>query len=62
MSGWTVAKCKECNCVFDWTLDNFPFVDSEIIGTCDKCLNKETHECVNETQDFAKVGIKTFEE
>lgn len=64
ISGSIVAKCKECKCVFNWTIDSFPFVDSEIIGTCDKCINKESHDCYDElweeSRTFKKVGRKEF--
>ena len=50
ISGQVIAKCKKCNCVFIWHLDSMPFLDSEIIGTCDKCINNEKHECVDETK------------
>ena len=43
-----LARCKECNCVFIWTIDNAPFIDSEIVGTCSSCLNHEKHVCVDE--------------
>lgn len=48
ISGCLEAKCKVCGCVFSWHLDSFPFVDAEIIGTCDKCFNKEDHDVYNE--------------
>jgi|GEM_PF-3740789 hypothetical protein len=44
----TLARCKKCDCVFLWYLKGTPFVDAEIIGTCDKCLNEEEHVCIDE--------------
>jgi len=65
ISGQVVARCKVCNCRFVWSLDNLPFIDSEIIGTCSKCLNKESHDCydefmVDENGGFMKVGSIKF--
>ena len=51
ISGETIAKCLKCNCIFRWHLTNFPFIDAEIIGTCDECRNNKIHKCVNETID-----------
>jgi len=48
ISGVIYAKCKKCKCVYQWHMNNMPFVDSEIIGTCSKCINNEKHECYNE--------------
>ena len=67
ISGSVEAKCKECKCRFSWHLDNFPFIDAEIIGTCDKCFEKIDHDCVDElTLDendmFSIVGRKEFKE
>jgi len=64
ISGSLVAKCKKCKCQFQWYMDNMPFVDSEVIGTCDKCINEEDHDCYDELWEenggFKKVGRKTF--
>lgn len=65
ISGSVVAKCKECNCVISWHIDSMPFVDSEITGTCSKCINKESHNCydefdLTENNIFKKVGRKEF--
>jgi len=39
ISGWLKAKCKVCGKEDDWYIDEaWPFVDSIIIGTCDKCI------------------------
>ncbi len=46
----TKAKCKKCKCIFIWPLDDVPFVDTEAIGTCDRCINNENHKCVNEAE------------
>jgi len=67
ISGWLEAKCKECKCRFSWYIDsNWPFVDSEIIGTCDKCLNKLSHDCIDEltinNNVPINVGRKEFQE
>lgn len=51
ISGTLEAKCKKCKCVFVWHMDTFPFVDAEIVGTCDKCFRKEKHKCYNEFED-----------
>jgi hypothetical protein len=42
------ASCKKCGCVFEWHLNNAPFVDSEIVGTCSKCVEKIAHKCIDE--------------
>lgn len=65
ISGSLVARCKECNCRFTWSMDNFPFVDAEIVGTCDKCFKKESHDCYDELEEnenggFLFVGRKKF--
>jgi len=67
LSGSFVAKCKECNCEFIWTIDSAPFVDTELVGTCSKCINKESHDCyseilLDENEQFTKVGYKDFGE
>lgn len=66
IGGSLEAKCKECKCCFIWNMDDFPFVNSMIIGTCDKCLNKINHNCYDEFQltkdrNFVLVGKKIFE-
>lgn len=66
ISGFMEARCRECNCVFNWYCDsNWLFVDSELVGTCDKCMNKESHDCIHENiikadESFAVVGRKEF--
>lgn len=65
ISGTVKAKCKKCKCVYEWTLNTWPFLDSEIIGTCKKCFHKVEHDCINEFEEdenfnFAVVGHKTF--
>ena len=61
ISGSVYAKCKSCDCVFVWHVDSVPFVDSEIVGTCGKCLNREGHDCVDESYERTKViGHKVF--
>jgi len=49
ISGTILAKCKLCDCVFLWTFNNMPFPDSEVIGTCERCINEESHQCIDET-------------
>ncbi len=44
----TVARCKECKCIFLWNLKNAPGVDAEILFTFEKCIQKEKHECIDE--------------
>lgn len=65
ISGQVVARCKTCNCRYIWALDPFPFVDAEIVGTCDDCFNKRSHNCLDELQldeneCFVTVGRKVF--
>lgn len=64
ISGSVEATCKECQCRFGWHLDSFPFVDAKIIGTCDECFDKKSHDCVDEFQiedgHYAIVGRKEF--
>lgn len=49
ISGWVEAKCAKCACRFSWYLnEDRPFVDAIFIGTCDNCLWKKDHECVDE--------------
>lgn len=51
--GWTIAKCKKCKCVFRWHCEAaWPFVDMEAVGTCDKCINGKSHECINEPEEI----------
>ena len=60
IGGHVEAKCKECSCRFIHTIDNWIFIDEEVTGTCDKCFEKESHQCVDELQDFTIVGEKIF--
>lgn len=66
ITGGLETKCKECNCRFSWYIDTpLPFIDSEIIGTCDQCLTKKTHNCfdeymINQDGQPIKVGKKEF--
>ena len=59
-----MAKCRECSCVFNCYIDNFPFIDGEIIGICDRCVAKESHDCYDEFWEedgtFKKIGKKEF--
>ena len=48
ISGSLEARCKVCCCVFSWSMDNFPFIDAVIVGTCDDCFHKKTHEIYHE--------------
>ena len=48
ISGGLEAKCKVCGCVFNWSMGNFPFIDAEIVGTCDDCFNKKNHDIFHE--------------
>jgi len=64
ISGCVEAKCKECGCRHQWHLDSFPFIDSQIVGTCDKCFRKQSHDCYDEYEiedgSFKNVGRKVF--
>ena len=44
------ARCKVCTCVFLWHSNNWPFADVELVGTCESCVSKVAHECVNECE------------
>lgn len=48
ISGSLVAHCKICKCSFSAHMDNIPFVDAEVVGTCHDCFNKKSHVCRNE--------------
>jgi hypothetical protein len=50
VSGSVVAECDTCACKFVWTLKDMPFVNSRIVGTCSKCINEESHECITELE------------
>lgn len=65
ISGQVQARCKECNCRFLHSIDNWIFIDEEAIGTCDNCFNKKSHTCIDEFQGdengcYAEVGRKEF--
>jgi len=62
ISGTVIAKCKECQCRFIWSLRNWPFMNAEIVGTCNNCYNKKTHDCFDEIYiPHKKVGRKVFD-
>jgi hypothetical protein len=67
ISGWTTARCKECKCRFMRFIDSpWLFVDEEVIGTCDNCFNRVSHDCIdelteNENGSFLIVGRKEFD-
>lgn len=62
ISGCISATCKECGNKYIWHMNNFPFVDAEIIGTCDDCFEKVDHDVVDEFQGVngKVIGRKTF--
>ena len=65
ISGSVSAKCKECECRFVHNIDNWIFIDEEVIGTCDNCFKKVSHECIDElnldeNNHFMAVGGKNF--
>jgi len=63
-SGSVMAVCKECQCRFLWNMDNIPFSGCEIVGICDNCFDKISHDCVDElveeNHSFMIVGRKEF--
>ena len=65
ISGQVEAKCKECKCRFTQSIDNWIFIDEEVIGTCDNCFSKISHKCIdelilNENNQFYVTGSKEF--
>ena len=48
ISGSLEAKCKVCGTVFSWSMNNFPFIDAEIVGTCSECFEKKNHNVYHE--------------
>jgi len=62
ISGCIPATCKICGSRYVWHMDNFPFTDAEIIGTCSECFEKTDHDIIDEYQgDYGEViGRKTF--
>ena len=63
ISGSVLVKCKVCGSIFYWSMDNWPFVDTEIIGTCDDCLNEKNHDIIDESYyPIRVVGKITFTE
>lgn len=51
ITGWLTAVCDTCDCRFNYYLSSpHPFVGSKIVGTCDKCINEEDHDCIDECQ------------
>jgi hypothetical protein len=65
ISGICQAKCKRCKCRFTYYCNDWLFIDQEIIGTCDKCFNGESHIChdefeLDENHQFVKTGEKVF--
>lgn len=63
ISGSVLAKCKVCGSIFVWNMEDWPFVDTEIIGTCDDCFDKKDHDIMDESYDPIRVvGRITFTE
>jgi hypothetical protein len=67
ISGQVEAKCKICKCRFGHHIDSWLFIDEEVIGTCQKCFDKISHDCIDEFQlgengGFAIVGRKEFKD
>ena len=66
ISGTVEAECTKCQCRFSWHIESMPFVGSKFVGICDKCLNKESHDCVNEFEEedgsYKIKGRKEFNE
>lgn len=65
ISGWVEAKCDSCDCRFSCYITNHIFVNTKVVGTCDKCMNEQTHDCYDEYQIGdnglpLKVGKKVF--
>lgn len=60
ISGDVPAKCRSCGSIFEWSLDNWPGLDVEIIFTCDDCRDNKEHDCINEYIEteygFAVIG------
>lgn len=48
ISGSLDARCKVCSCVFSWSMDNQPFIDAEVVGTCGDCFDQKDHEIYHE--------------
>jgi hypothetical protein len=65
ISGVVPAKCRECNCKIIWHVDSMPSADAEFLFTCNKCLNKENHDCFDELMEIdgysVIVGKKEFQ-
>ena len=40
LSGWIVAKCRVCSTEIEWYINDMPFPDSIVLGTCKKCSEK----------------------
>lgn len=66
ISGWCIARCRKCKCRFEH-YHNYPFffVDQEVVGTCDDCINERDHDCYDELTEnvnggFLFMGRKTF--
>jgi hypothetical protein len=60
IGGWITAKCKECNCRFNYYVQSWLFTDMEIFGTCDNCMKKVSHDCIDEIAISLGEEIKGF--
>lgn len=65
INGQVEAKCKECMCIFTQNVNNWIFIDIQIIGTCDNCFSKISHKCIDklhidENEQSIITGEKIF--
>ena len=45
------AMCKECKCKYLVNMENIPFIDTVVVGTCFNCLNDKEHCCYDELKE-----------
>lgn len=57
--GTISARCLHCDCKSAFNMEEKPFLYCEIVGTCDHCMNRRTHNCYDEFQG-RKIGRKIF--
>ncbi len=60
MSGSVEARCKVCGTTYNWHINLFPFMDAEIVGTCDDCFERKDHDIYNENivDDSGHIPVK----
>ena len=51
ISGTVKARCEKCKCIFVHHINDWIFTDEEVIGTCDNCFDKKSHDCIDDDKN-----------